>query len=131
MLVKGFGAAVLGVDAIAVTVEAAVTTGVGFCIVGLPDTAVKESSERMKSAIFQCGIDFPRRNIVVNMSPADIKKEGAAYDLPLAIGILAADEKISAERIGRFMIMGELSLDGSLLPIKGAPYGYQSARNGI
>ena len=119
MLTKSFGAAVNGIDAICVTIEVSIGGGVGFCIVGLPDTAVKESSERMKSAIFQCGIDFPRRNIVVNMSPADIKKEGAAYDLPLAIGILAADEKISAERIGRFMIMGELSLDGSLLPIKG------------
>ena len=119
MLVKGFGAAVLGVDAIAVTVEAAVTTGVGFCIVGLPDTAVKESYERVKSAMAESGFDFPRRSAVVNMSPADIKKEGAAYDLPIAISILAADEKIAAEQLPRYMMMGELSLDGTLLPIKG------------
>lgn len=119
MLVKGFGAAVLGVDAIAVTVEAAVTTGVGFCIVGLPDTAVKESYERVKSALVQSGFDFPRRSAVVNMSPADIKKEGAAYDLPIAISILAADEKISADQLPSYMMMGELSLDGTLLPIKG------------
>lgn len=119
MLTKTFGAAVHGIDAIIVTIEVSIGQGYDFCIVGLPDTAVKESGERIRSAIYQNGIDFPRRQTIVNMSPADIKKEGAAYDLPLAIGILAADEKISADKLGEYMIMGELSLDGSLLPIKG------------
>lgn len=119
MLTKTFGAAVHGIDAILVTVEVTVGPGYDFCIVGLPDTAVKESGERIRSAIHQNGLEFPRRQTVVNMAPADIKKEGAAYDLPLAVGILAADEKISTERLGDYMMMGELSLDGSLQPIKG------------
>ncbi|MEG0700661.1 MAG: YifB family Mg chelatase-like AAA ATPase [Muribaculaceae bacterium] len=119
MLVKTFGAAVHGIDAIIVTIEVSVTKGISFCIVGLPDTAVKESHERVKSALKENNYDFPRRQVVVNMAPADIKKEGAAYDLPLAIGVLAADEKISANNITKYLIMGELSLDGSVLPIKG------------
>ena len=119
MLSKDFGAALQGIDAIAVTIEASVTSGVGFTIVGLPDTAVKESYERVKSSLNECGYDFPRRSVVVNMSPADIKKEGAAYDLPLAIAILAADEKLATEHLTQYMMMGELSLDGTLLPIKG------------
>ncbi|MEG0012125.1 MAG: YifB family Mg chelatase-like AAA ATPase, partial [Muribaculaceae bacterium] len=119
MLVKTFGAAVHGIDAIIVTIEVSVTKGISFCIVGLPDTAVKESHERVKSALKENNYDFPRRQVVVNMAPADIKKEGAAYDLPLAIGVLAADEKISANNISQYLIMGELSLDGSVLPIKG------------
>ena len=120
MLTKVFGAAVHGIDAIVVTIEVSVDTGIGYTIVGLPDAAVKESNERIRTAMKQCGQSFPHRQVVVNMSPADVRKEGAAYDLPLAIGILAADGKISADRLARFMIMGELSLDGSVLPIKGA-----------
>lgn len=120
MLTKTFGAAVHGIDAILVTIEVSVDKGINFCIVGLPDTSVKESYERIKSAFRQSGYDFPRRQVVINMAPADIKKEGAAYDLPLAIGILAGDEKISSQNLGNFMIMGELSLDGSVMPIKGA-----------
>ncbi len=119
MLTKIFGAAVQGIDAIIVTIEVSVDTGIGYTIVGLPDTAVKESNERIRTALKQCGQSFPRRQVVVNMSPADVRKEGAAYDLPLAIGILAADGKVAADRLCRFMIMGELSLDGSVLPIKG------------
>ena len=119
MLVKTYGAAVYGIDALIVTIEVAVNKGIGMCIVGLPDTAVKESNERIKSAIKEVGYEFPRRQVVVNMAPADIKKEGAAYDLPLALSILAADEKITADRLGNFIIMGELSLDGSVKPIKG------------
>ena len=119
MLVKTYGAAVYGIDALIVTIEVAVNKGIGMCIVGLPDTAVKESNERIKSAIKEVGYEFPRRQVVVNMAPADIKKEGAAYDLPLALSILAADEKLTADRLGNFMIMGELSLDGSVKPIKG------------
>ena len=120
MLTKTFGAAVHGIDAILVTIEVSVDRGINFCIVGLPDISVKESYERIKSALRQSGYDFPRRQVVINMAPADIKKEGSAYDLPLAIGILAGDEKISSQYLSSYMIMGELSLDGSVMPIKGA-----------
>ncbi|MCM1450545.1 MAG: YifB family Mg chelatase-like AAA ATPase [Clostridiales bacterium] len=120
MLVKTYGAAVQGIDAIMITVEVAVDRGSGFVMVGLPDTAVKESGDRVQSALKQCGASFPRAHVVVNMSPADVRKEGAAYDLPIAIGILAADGKLASERLSRFVIMGELSLDGSVLPIRGA-----------
>ena len=119
MLTKTFGAAVTGVDAIVVTMEVAFDNGYGFCIVGLPDTAVKESYERVRSAIRECAMEFPRRDVVVNMSPADVKKEGAAYDLPIAVAVLATDGKLAAENLGKYMIMGELSLDGSVLPIRG------------
>lgn len=120
MLVKVYGAAVYGIDAILVTMEVSVEHGYLLTIVGLPDAAVKESYQRILSAIKVSGFEFPRRNIVINMSPADVKKEGAAYDLPLAVGIMAGDEKVDCSRLGRFMIMGELSLDGSVLPIRGA-----------
>lgn len=120
MLVKVFGAAVQGIDAIVVTIEVNCTQGIHFFMVGLPDTAVKESHERILSAVEHNGYRFPRKQLIVNMSPADIRKEGAAYDLPLAIGILAADEKIATDKLNEYMIMGELSLDGTILPVKGA-----------
>ena len=119
MLVKTYGAAVDGIDAILITIEVSVDKGFLYCIVGLPDTAVKESYQRILSAVKQSGQDFPRRKVVVNMSPADVKKEGAAYDLPIAIGILAADERLDASLLNNYLIMGELSLDGSVLPIRG------------
>lgn len=119
MLVKILGAALQGIDAIPITIEVVTDTGFQYVMVGLPDTAVKESAERVMSAIHQSGFEFPRRKVVVNMAPADVKKEGSAYDLPIALGVLAADEKIPATRLGDFLIMGELSLDGSLLPVKG------------
>ncbi len=119
MLVKVYGAAVQGIDALQVTIEVLVDNGISFCIVGLPDAAVKESYQRVQSAMKQSALEFPRRRVVVNMSPADIRKEGAAYDLPIAIGILAADGKLKSESLGNYMIMGELSLDGTVLPIKG------------
>ena len=119
MLTKTYGAAVTGVDAIVVTMEVAFDNGFGFCIVGLPDTAVKESYERVRSAIKEFGVEFPRRDIVVNLSPADVKKEGAAYDLPIAVALLAADGKLAADNLDKYMIMGELSLDGTILPIRG------------
>lgn len=119
MLVKVYGAAVQGIDALQVTIEVLVDNGISFCIVGLPDAAVKESYQRVQSAMKQLALEFPRRRVVVNMSPADIRKEGAAYDLPIAIGILAADGKLKSDSLGDYMIMGELSLDGSVLPIKG------------
>ncbi len=119
MLVKVCGAALQGIDAINISIEALVEPGFSITLVGMPDKAVKESIQRVESAVSHSGLDFPRRKILVNMAPAEVKKEGAAYDLPLAIGILAADKKLPAERLGEYMVMGELSLDGSLLPIKG------------
>ncbi|MDE7393319.1 MAG: YifB family Mg chelatase-like AAA ATPase [Muribaculaceae bacterium] len=119
MLVKLYGAAVQGIDAITVTIETYVSHGIGSTIVGLPDTAVKESFDRVQTALAQTGFSWPRRQVVINMSPADVKKEGAAYDLPIAMGVLAASEIIPAPNVDRYMIMGELSLDGSLLPIRG------------
>lgn len=120
MLVKLHGAAVHGIDALIITIEVAVSKGFEFSIVGLPDAAVKESYERVMSAIGQSSMVPPHKQILVNMSPADVRKEGAAYDLPLAVGILAADGQLQCPELGRYLIMGELSLDGTLLPIKGA-----------
>ena len=120
MLVKVFGATVQGIDALVVTIEVNCSKGIRFLMVGLPDAAVKESHERIQSALTHNNYKFPRKQVIVNMSPADIRKEGAAYDLPLAIGLLAADEQIVADRLSQYMLMGELSLDGTILPIKGA-----------
>ena len=119
MLVKTYGASVQGIDAIIVTVETVSDRGLQYCIVGLPDTAVKESHERVKSALKQSGYDVRRSSITINMSPADVRKEGAAYDLPIALSILAATETITTTDLDRYLIMGELSLDGSVLPIRG------------
>lgn len=119
MLVKVFGAAVQGISATIISIEVNISRGIKFFLVGLPDNAIKESHERIVSALQYNGIKFPGQQIVINMAPADIKKEGAAYDLPLAIGILAANGNVSKERAEQFLIMGELSLDGSLKPIKG------------
>lgn len=119
MLVKTYGGAVCGVKAIMVTVEVSVDKGVNFAIVGLPDSAVKESQHRIATAISQYGFHIPGKKIVVNMAPADIRKEGAAYDLTIAIGILAAAGNIKADDVDKYVIMGELSLDGTLRPIKG------------
>ncbi len=119
MLVKVFAAAVQGVDATLITIEVNCGRGIKFFLVGLPDTSIKESHERIISALSVHGMKFPRNQIVVNMAPADIRKEGSAYDLPLAIGILAAAEKIKADKLNEYMIMGELSLDGGLKPVKG------------
>ena len=120
MLVKVIGAALQGVDATMVTIEVNITRGVQFFLVGLPDSAVKESHERIVSAVEHNGLRFPRTQVIINMAPADIKKEGSAYDLPLAVGILAADGQVDTRRLERYVIMGEMGLDGSLLPIKGA-----------
>ena len=120
MLIKTFAAAVCGIDAIPVTVEVSSDKGIGFTIVGLPDAAVKESYERVRSALIEAEYGMPRHHIVVNMSPADVKKEGSAYDLPIAVGIAASSGIITAEQLSGYMLMGELALDGSVLPIKGA-----------
>ena len=120
MLVKVYGAAVQGIDASIVTIEVNSSRGIKFFLVGLPDSAVKESHERIMSALQVNGYKFPTCQIVVNMAPADIRKEGSAYDLPLAIGLLASNKIVSEEKLSKYLIIGELSLDGSLQPIKGA-----------
>lgn len=120
MLVKVFGAAVQGIDATIVTIEVNSSRGCKFYLVGLPDSAVKESHERILSAFQVNEYKFPTSKIVINMAPADIRKEGSSYDLPLAVGMLATSKIISTERLSNYLIIGELSLDGSLQPIKGA-----------
>jgi magnesium chelatase family protein len=121
MLVKVFGSAVYGVEALTITIEVDLAQGsTGYFIVGLPDNAVKESIERILSAIKNTGYERPRTKVVVNMAPADIRKAGSAYDLPIAIGILAATGQIPAEELHEYILMGELSLDGSVQAIKGA-----------
>nr|MBP7965181.1 YifB family Mg chelatase-like AAA ATPase [Paludibacteraceae bacterium] len=119
MLVKTFGAAVQGITATLVTIEVNISAGIKFFLVGLPDNAVKESHERIMSALQYNKIPIPRKQVVINMAPADIRKEGSAYDLPLAIGMLAASEVVDATDIEQYIMMGELSLDGTLKPIKG------------
>lgn len=119
MLVKTHGSALQGVDAILITVETNIGQGAFFMLVGLPDSAVKESQQRIDAALKNNGYKIPRLGITINMAPADIRKEGAAYDLPLALGILAASEQMKAGDIEKYHIMGELSLDGGLKPIKG------------
>ncbi|CAM3593836.1 hypothetical protein FSS13T_16290 [Flavobacterium saliperosum S13] len=120
MLVKVFGSAVFGVDATTVTVEVNVDKGVGYHLVGLPDNAIKESSYRIAAALKNNGYNLPVKKITINMAPADLRKEGSAYDLTIAIGILAATGQIKSEEVGKYIIMGELSLDGGMQPIKGA-----------
>jgi magnesium chelatase family protein len=120
MLIKVFGSAVFGVDATTITVEVNIDNGVGYHLVGLPDNAIKESSYRIAAALKNNGYQLPVKKITINMAPADLRKEGSAYDLTLAIGILAASGQIKSEEVGQYLIMGELSLDGSLQPIKGA-----------
>ena len=119
MLVKTFGSAVQGINATTVTVEVNISQGINFFLVGLPDSAVKESHQRIDAALKNNGLKIPGKQITVNMAPADIRKEGSAYDLTIAVGILAASEQIFSERVSEYIIMGELSLDGELRPIKG------------
>lgn len=119
-LVKSFGSAVNGIEAHTITIEVNVSQGIKFFLVGLPDSAIKESQQRIDSAMQQSGYKFPGKKIVINMAPADLRKEGSAYDLPLAIGILTASNQITSRLCEEYVIMGELSLDGTLQPIKGA-----------
>ena len=132
MMVKLFASAVYGVEAITITTEVDVLDGLKFFVVGLPDNAVKESQHRVESAIKNNFYIFPRTKVVVNLSPADIRKTGSAFDLPIAIGILAATEQVKRDRLEKFIIMGELSLDGTVLPIKGAlPIAIQARKEGF
>lgn len=119
MLVKTYGSALQGINASTITVEVNILQGVKFVIVGLPDSSVRESQERIDSALRQYGFKIPGKRIIINMAPADVRKEGSAYDLPIAIGILSANEDLKTDLLDSHMMMGELSLDGTLLPIKG------------
>lgn len=119
MIVKTFGCAIYGIDAIPVTIEVNIDKGIKFYLVGLPDNAVKESHQRIEAALQNTGFSFPRRKVTVNMAPADIRKEGSSYDLPIAIGILASSDQMDSGRLADYVIMGELSLDGRLNPVKG------------
>nr|MDA3928408.1 YifB family Mg chelatase-like AAA ATPase [Prolixibacteraceae bacterium] len=119
MLVISFGSDVQGIDAITITIEVTVARGIKYHIVGLPDVAVRESQQRIESALHEIEYKLPGKKVIINMAPADIRKEGSAYDLPLAIGILAASEQIKTNLLDKYILMGELSLDGSLQPLKG------------
>ena len=120
MLIKTFASAVHGIDATTITIETEISQGIKFYMVGLPDSAVKESQQRIESAMRLNNFKWPHKKVVINMAPADIRKEGSAYDLPLAIGILAANEQIKSDKVSNFLMVGELSLDGTLQPVKGA-----------
>ncbi len=120
MLVKVYGSAVFGVDATTITIEVNIDKGIGYHLVGLPDNAIKESSYRIAAALKNNGFSLPGKKITINMAPADMRKEGSAYDLTIAMGILKASGQITADDLERYIIMGELSLDGSVQPIKGA-----------
>ncbi len=119
MLIRTYSSAVNGIDAATVTIEVNVSRGVRFFLVGLPDVAVKESQQRIESALRVLDLHWPGKQVVINMAPADIRKEGSSYDLPLAVGILAADEKINSSELESYILIGELSLDGSLQAVKG------------
>jgi len=132
LLVKTFASAVFGIDATTITVEVNISTGTRYYIVGLPDNAVKESLQRVEAAITQIGLRMPRQKIVVNMAPADLRKEGSSYDASIAVGILAASAQIDSEEISEYIILGELSLDGKIQPIKGAlPISIQAKKDGF
>lgn len=130
MLGKTFGGAVYGVDALTITIEISIVSGTKYFVVGLPDSAVKESMFRVESAIRSSGFRMPRQKIVANLAPADIRKEGSAYDLPIAIAILTASGQLDDAEVGNYFIMGELSLDGGLQKIRGAlPIAIQARTN--
>ena len=132
MLVKTYGSTIVGINAITITIEVNIDIGIAFFLVGLPDNAVKESQQRIEAALRNNGYKIPKKKITINMAPADLRKEGSAYDLTLAIGILAASEQIKAINVGDYIIMGELSLDGSLQPIKGAlPIAIEAKKSGF
>lgn len=136
MIAKTYGGALVGIDALTIRVETSMDSGVNFMLVGLPDSAVKESHYRIATALRHCGYKIPIRRIVINMAPADLKKEGSAYDLTLAMGILAAsgqiEEKPGSPCLQRYMLMGELSLDGRLQPLKGVlPLALEAGKQGF
>jgi magnesium chelatase family protein len=132
MLVKTYGCALYGINAVTVTVEVNIEQGVNFFMVGLPDSAVKESHQRIEAALRYIGYRIPGKKVVINLAPADIKKEGSSYDLAIAIGILGANDQIIPSHAGDYIIMGELSLDGGIMPIKGAlPIAIEAKKKGF
>ncbi len=132
MLIKTYGSAVFGVNAATITIEVNVDRGAQLVIVGLPDSAIKEAQQRIRAALSNSGYELPIRNITINMAPADLRKEGTAYDLPLAVGLLAATGAFSSDKMEQYILMGELSLDGSLRPIRGSlPIAIQAQKEGF
>ena len=132
MLIKTYGSAVFGVNAATITIEVNVDRGAQLAIVGLPDSAIKEAQQRIRAALSNSGYELPIRNITINMAPADLRKEGTAYDLPLAVGLLAATGAFSSDLLEQYILMGELSLDGSLRPIRGSlPIAIQAQKEGF
>lgn len=132
MFVKTFGSSVFGIDATTITIEVNIGQGINFYLVGLPDSAVKESHQRIKAAFTNNNLRFPGKEITINMAPADIRKEGSTFDLPIAIGILAASEQVLSEELEHFLILGELSLDGNIQPMKGIlPIALQAKKEGF
>ncbi len=132
MLVQLFGSAVFGVDAQKITLEVNIDKGIGYHLVGLPDNAIRESNYRIAAALQNTGYKLPGKRITINMAPADVRKEGSAYDLPITLGILAASNQIEAPHLGDYVIMGEIALDGSIRPIKGAlPIAIQALKDGF
>ncbi|MCB2378910.1 YifB family Mg chelatase-like AAA ATPase [Hymenobacter sp. BT635] len=132
MLTKTYGSAVQGVNANTITIEVVVSQGTNFYVVGLADNAIKESQQRIEAALKIRGYRMPRTKVVVNMAPADIRKEGSAYDLPIALGILHASQQLNTEKLGNYIIMGELALDGELRPVRGVlPIAIQARKEGF
>ncbi|MBA7518986.1 Competence protein ComM [subsurface metagenome] len=132
MLVKTFASSVFGINAEIITIEVSVSKGINFYLVGLPDNAVKESKQRVVTAIKSLGYHWPGKRIVINMAPADIRKEGSAYDVPLAIGVLAASKQVKTDKLDKYIIMGELSLDGSIHSVKGVlPIAIEAREHGF
>src|SRR4051812_33392462 len=132
MLVKTYGSAVFGIDATTITIEVNIANGVNFILVGLPDSAVKESQQRIKAAFKNNDFNYPGKEITVNMAPADIRKEGSTFDLPIAMGILAASGQIEQNLLEQYIILGEMSLDGGLQPLKGVlPIAMQAKKEGF
>lgn len=132
MLVKTFGYAVHGINATKVIIEVNMLQGVNFFIVGLPDNAIKESQQRVNAALRNNGYKMPGKQITINLAPADIRKEGSAYDLPIALGIMAASDQLTSSGLDQFAIMGELALDGEIRPIKGSlPIAIKAKQDGL
>lgn len=132
MLVKTYSSSVIGIDATTITIEVNLGQGINFFLVGLPDSSVKESHLRIKAAFANNDYKFPQREVTINMAPADIRKEGAVFDLPIAIGVLAVSEQVNSDQLDSFQIMGELSLDGNLQPVKGIlPMVLQAKKEGF
>ncbi|MFT5582328.1 MAG: magnesium chelatase family protein [Psychromonas sp.] len=132
MLVKTHGSSVFGIDATTITIEVNLAIGVNFILVGLPDSAVKESQQRIKAALKNNGYKYPGKEITVNMAPADIRKEGSTFDLSIAIGILGVSEQVLSDQLSDYIILGELSLDGKLKPMKGIlPIALQAKKEGF